>query len=37
VDRVSVWIDAKPHRFKLILLAHTVVVVGAIVFVSTRF
>jgi hypothetical protein len=37
VDRVTAWIDAKPHRFKLILLAHTVVVAGAIVFVSTLY
>jgi hypothetical protein len=36
VDRVTAWIDAKPYRLKLILLAHTAVVVCAILFAVVR-
>jgi hypothetical protein len=36
VDKVLGWIDAKPDRLKLILLAHTAAV-GALVFAATRF
>jgi hypothetical protein len=37
MDRISAWIDAKPHRFQLTLLVHTAVFTGAIVLAVARF
>jgi hypothetical protein len=36
MESLATWIDAKPHRFHLILLAHTAVV-GAILATTARF
>jgi hypothetical protein len=37
VNSISAWVDAKPYRLKLVLLAHTVILVGAILLVATWF
>ena len=36
MTKVMAWIDAKPYRFKLLLLAHTAVL-GALLLAGTRF
>ena len=35
MDRISNWIDAKPHRFELILLAHTAVIFSWAILIAT--
>ena len=37
VNAFAALVDAKPYRLKLILLAHTLILVGAVVLVATRF
>jgi hypothetical protein len=37
MDRISAWIDAKPHRFQLMLLANTAAFVCAILLAVARF
>jgi hypothetical protein len=37
MDRVGNWIDAKPYRFELILLAHTAVFGSAILLAVAGF
>jgi hypothetical protein len=37
MDRISAWIDEKPYRFQLMLLAHTAVFTSAILIALTRF
>jgi hypothetical protein len=36
VNSIAAWMDARPYRLKLVLLAHTVIV-GAILLVATWF
>ena len=35
VNSIAAWVDARPYRLKLVLLAHTVILVGAILLVAT--
>ena len=37
MDAIGTWIDAKPHRFKLMLLANTAAFVCAILRAMARF
>jgi hypothetical protein len=37
MDAIGTWIDAKPHRFKLMLLANTTAFICAILLAIARF
>ena len=37
VNTFTAWVDAKPYRLKLILLAHTTVVAGVILLLAIPF